>query len=371
MTRSLNAVALGLLLVLLAGACVTTPPRTLILHPIDLTDPLNPETLRKLLGSAEMQLPAPEEYYLGPGDIITIRLIGRPDILGGDRGQEGVEFRLTDSSTISLPMIGAVSVRNKTVAQLQQDLSTAYAAFVKDPRPLVIVNFFNRNQVTVLGSVREPGKYPYEYGDTLLDAVFKAGGVAPGGRGGGMAPGRYLHLYRERLTAEERATLTLEELAERLTVQGQVRPREEIVMPIDELVSHGTLQHNIPVQPGDVILLASAGTVHVQGRVDTPGVVFLGPSVNTVTQAINERGGLRFSASSTVEVVRTYPDGHYATYRMDIRRMRGRQSPDFRVQEGDEIFVYGDPVRAVGEYLGELFRGSVRAGASATYNPVN
>ncbi|MDK2970879.1 MAG: polysaccharide biosynthesis/export protein [Candidatus Sumerlaeota bacterium] len=331
---------------------------------------MTPELEKRLTSDVNLQLRQQEDYYLGPGDIISIRLIGRSDVLGASEGKEGVEIELGDDETISLPLIGAVSVRDKTVAQLQEDLREAYSAYVKDPRPLVLVSFYNRNQVTVLGTLREPGKLRYDYGDTVMDAIFKAGGISTGGRGGGMAPGRYLRIYRERLSWEERANLSLEELAERLSVEGRIKTREEIVIPIAELVTQGTLLYNIPLQPGDVLYVAPAGTVNVQGRVNSPGVVFLGPSVATLTQAIVERGGMRYSANSIVEVVRQYPDGQYVTYRMNAREMQNRRARDFRVQDGDEIFVYGDTLRAVGEWAAEVTRGSIRAGASATYNPV-
>lgn len=366
----MRPVLLMLAVIWLFVGCVSTPPGGLVLAPVDLTDPMTPELERRLASDVSLQLLQPSEYYLGPGDIISIRLIGRPDILGASEGKEGVELTLGDDETISLPLIGAVSVRNKTVNDLQETLRDAYAAYVKDPRPLVLVSFHNRNQITVIGTFREPGKYRYDFGDTVMDAVFKGGGITAGGRSGGMAPGQYLRLYRERLSWEERASLSLEDLASRLTVDGRIRSREEIVIPIADLVTQGSLMYNLPLKPGDVLYVAPAGTVNVQGRVNSPGVVFLGPSVATASQAIVERGGLRFSAHSTIEVVRSYPDGQYVTYRMDIRDMQARQAADFRVQDGDEIFVYGEPFRAFGEWFGEITRGSIRAGASATYNPV-
>lgn len=369
-----RAAALVLIALALAAAsgCVTRRPSVLVGDPIDLASPIAKETLDEVLRAPGMHLGGEQEYYLGPGDELSIYLIGRPDVLGTGPGESsgGVTFILTESPYISLPMVGAIKVHNKTAAQVQAELEQAYSQFIRDPRPLVLVRLFARNRITVLGSVQRPATYPYEFGDTIMDAIFKAGGLSMGGRSGGMAPSRYLRIYRQRITPEERAQLTMEQLIERLTSrEGTIVPREEIAVPMREMIFGATLDYNLPLRADDVIYIAPAGSAHVQGRVDQPGVVFLGPSVSTLTQVLTERGGMRFSANSIVEVFRTYPDGQAVTYHMNARDMFGRKQRDFVIQDGDQVIVYGASLRTIGEFLGQLFRGSVTAGASATYNP--
>ena len=347
-----------------------TKQRVLVGPPIDLADPVKEEDIQKLLATAKMQLRETDDYFIGPGDVISIQLVGRSDILGGgESGSGSVQFLIGDNPQLVLPYIGALKVHDKTAAQLQEDLKIAYAEFIKDPNPLVIIEEFNRNQIMVLGSVNTPGRVEFEYGDTLLDALFKAGGLTYGGRSGGLAPGRYLKIYRERLSPRERATLTMEELLERLTIDERIVTREEIVVPIQELLFTGTLTTNVPVFPNDIVFIPPGGTVSVRGYVESPSVVFLGPSVSTISQVINETNGLRIAADNVVDVIRPYPDGQDVTYRLQAYDIIQRKDPDFVIRDGDEIVVYGTYPGWFLEFVSSIFRASINTGANATYSP--
>ncbi len=368
--KQISVLILILIAMFLNTGCAKKP-KIIAGPPLELSTRIDTDRLRELINSPEIQLVQNLDYYLGPGDIISLQLIGRPDVIPGNQADGGTEFILTDNPLISLPLIGAIRVHGKTVSELQDDLKIAYSDYIVDPQPIVLVKFFNRNKIAVLGSVVSAGKYNFEFGDTALDALFKAGGLSTGGRGGGLAPGRYMKIYRERITGEQRATMSLDEMIKLITSDdGQVIPRDEIVIPIDEFIFNGVLAYNVPLVQNDIIYIPPAGTVMVQGRVNSPGVAFLGPSVSTLTQVLVERGGLRFSADSTVEIVRTYEDGQLASYFINAREIFARESRDFTIQDGDQIFVYVNIPRAIGETIGNMFSGSIRAGANATYNPV-
>ena len=187
---------------------------------------------------------------------------------------------------------------------------------------------------------------------------------------GGVIPAQVQVERREKLTRKDKADITLEEMLEQVTVNNQVIPREEIIIPIQEFLFYGRLNYNIPLFPNDIVYVPPAGTASVIGRVENPGVVFLGPSVSTITQAITERGGMRYGAESDVEVVRIGLDGESVSYYVNARAMLKRKQPDFVLQDGDQIFVYTHSFRNILEWLGNALRTSASAGASATYNPV-
>jgi polysaccharide export outer membrane protein len=356
----------------LMAACGARDPGSPYLPP-----PQDPErvaveaALAQMVQDPELQMPPQGDYLIGPGDELAISLLNRPEILG-EKVEEGLRYRVkvTENAFIVMPYIGAIRVHGRSAAQFQEDLRAAYAGFIQDPEPLVTIEKFSRNQITVLGTVRNPGRYPYEQGDTLLEGIFRAGGLTFGGKTGGLAPGRYLKIYREKIPARERLELTPEQLLQRLTEGDKLLPRREIVIPIDTFINQGELSWNIPLIPGDVVYIPPAGTVFVHGRVRYEGVVFLGPSLRTVTQVVGERGGLRIGAASIVEVVRHNPGEDPVSYYFDIRDQMIRREPDFLLQDGDQIFVYSNPWRVVLEYLDGIMRTSISAGASATYNPI-
>ncbi len=359
----------GLLLAVLSGCQLTRGPDSKYIAP-----PYDSKALAVQAEASEMRqdpevmLTQEREYYIGPGDVLSITLVGREDIFGErEDGGSRLTITVTQDPLITLPLIGAIRVHGKTAEQLRQELESAYSEYIVDPIPIVTIEQFHYNQVSVIGSVNEPGRYPLEFGDTLLDMIYRAGGLNFGRE---TPPARYLEVYREKLNRREKAELPLEELLERIQTGKEIQPREAIVIPIQDLILGGELGYNIPMQPNDIVYIPVAGTVSVQGPVQSPGVIFLGPSLRTVSQVLTAAGGLRFSAASTIEVVRTAEDGSQISYFFDARKIEKRKAEDFLLQDNDQIFIYRHPVRTVVEWIGSVFRASARTGVSATYNPI-
>lgn len=362
--KSLFIISFSLLLIGCGGRSAR-----IIGDPIDFTQQVERAELAALITSESIQLTNfDQDYRLGPGDVVNIQLVGRADVFGTEDGR-GADITITNNPNITLPLIGSIRVHGKTASELSEDLKQAFGVYIVNPQPIVLIQNFNRNQIAVLGSVANAGKYPFEFGDTAIDGIFRAGGLSTGGRGGGTAPGRFMKIYREKIDPEVRYQLSMDQVIDLITEGNQIIPREEITIPIDDFIFNGVLEYNIPLKQNDIVYVPPAGTVIVQGRVNAPGVVFLGPSVQTATQIINDRGGLRFSADSRIEIVRNYPDGQTSAYFMNIREMLSRKSEDFVVKDGDQIFIYPNFPRSVGETIGKLFQGGIKAGANATYSP--
>lgn len=366
--------AASLVLALGLGGCTRGDRSPYIAPPLDPDRELRQQQVDRLLSKPEIVLEGPREYYIGPGDELTITLLGRPDILGtlstqvqGNR--EGIKVVVTENPMITLPLIGSIKVHGKTDSQLQRELTAAYAQYVINPVLIVTIDKYYHNQVTVLGAVNSPGRYSWEFGDTVLDALFKAGGLSFSTRGG-LPPGRVLKIYREKINRKDRSDLELDDLLMKISEENRLIPRIEINIPIEEFILSGNLTYNIPIVPNDVLFIPTAGAVIVQGSVRTPGVTFLGPSMHTLTQVITERGGLRYGAHSRVEIVRTLRDGTQNSYFRYVRDMQDRAVEDFLLQDGDQVFVYSHWFRSSLEWIGAIFRASVATGVSATYSPV-
>jgi len=348
--------------------------------PIDPQRALWEEKFAQLM-TAEMQLPSWREYTIGPGDTIAITMVGRPDIFGfpqavnpdqegGTSGPQNIlgtlTLQISESPVIVLPYVGEIRVHGKTAAQLQEELKTLYGKFIRDPQPIVLIEEFYQNQVAVLGSVVSPGRFPLDIGDTLIDLIFKASGPQ---LGRGNPPARILKVYREKLSIRERLEMTPDEIIERLREGDALRPREEIIVPLDEFLIGGDISFNIPLMPNDIVYLPPAGTINVHGIVQNARVVFLGPSLRTVVQVLTEVGGLRYAAATRIELVRSYPDGTQKSFYMDARRMMRRADPDFMVQENDQIFVYRHTGRSIVAFIETIFRVGFSTGVNASYSP--
>lgn len=356
----------------IASACAHADPAA----PIRDASTIDTNRLDKLLWD-----PIPFEpegsYRIGEGDVLTVYLIGRPDVLGekenskGAVGEEG--FVVTENPYLIFPKIGPVRVHGLTADQLQTELELSYGQMIIKPRPVVVIKKFRRNRIQVLGMVQNPGTYAWQRGDKIIDAIIKAGGVNPERRHVQQSPGRHIKLFRETANATRDGlqpgngnptdSLPLEMAGIKLDL------REEITIPIREYLRSGRLRYNIPLHANDIIYLPPAGSVIVKGTVRQPGVGYLGPSVQTVTDVISERGGLRFSAKSNIDVVRLIDSPEPQVFRLDVRDMMARREPDFFVEDGDQIIVYRSRPRAIAGWFLEIFHGGSKAGFSATVGP--
>ena len=111
---------------------------------------------------------APEEYRLGIGDIISVR------VYGGDEDLTFPRIRINDRGKLTFPF-GEFTAYNQTTRELE----TAMAAALKGQyllKPRVWVNIEEYRPFFMQGQVARPGAYPYQPGLSVLRAVTIAGG---------------------------------------------------------------------------------------------------------------------------------------------------------------------------------------------------
>lgn len=115
--------------------------------------------------------PAPaqslQEYRLGPGDRLSIKVFGNDDLSG--------EFEVDSLGRMSLPLLGLVEANNKTIAELQAEVTDGLDRdYIVNPR--VTIQVINYRPFFILGQVTKPGSYPYIAGITVRQAIAVAGG---------------------------------------------------------------------------------------------------------------------------------------------------------------------------------------------------
>ena len=111
---------------------------------------------------------------VGPGDVVEISVPAIEEL-------KGRVVRISGDGTISLPYIGKFQAAGLTEEELRQKLIEQLQQYMYNPRVVVFVKEYRSRQVAVLGSVVKPGLYSLSSGgDTLLDMISQAGGIAPG-----------------------------------------------------------------------------------------------------------------------------------------------------------------------------------------------
>jgi len=114
---------------------------------------------------------ADPDYVLQPSDLLSVQVFQEDDLRR--------DVRVSQEYTITLPLIGKVDLKGKTVHQAENLIRELYDRdYLVNPQVTVVVSEYAKRTVNVIGSVNQPGAvlFPQEQGLTLLDAISRAGG---------------------------------------------------------------------------------------------------------------------------------------------------------------------------------------------------
>ena len=232
--------------------------------------------MRALLAGAALLIAAASAaaQTLGPGDSIRITVFQNPDL--------SVEARLAESGAISYPLLGEVELAGQTPAAAGERIAARLRSgkFLRDPQVSVTLLQLRSRQVSVLGQVARPGRYPLEESSAkLTDVLALAGGIAPGG-------------------------------SETVTVTG-TRGGEPLQLRVDvpALIAGGDAAQVPEVQPGDTLYVPRAPQFYVYGEVQRAGAYRLEPDLR-VMGALSLGGGLTPRGTQRApRIHRRMPDG--------------------------------------------------------------
>lgn len=206
-----------------------------------------------LAGPAGAQSKA--DYPLGAGDTIRIQVFQNPDLT--------IETRVTESGIITYPLIGATDLGGLSVSAAEKKIADALqkGGFIQKPQVNITLIQIRGNQVSVLGQVARPGRFPLETVNThLTDMLANAGGATP--------------------TGDDIAIVTG-------TRDGKVF-RKEIDIP--SVFLNDRLSDNLLLQGGDTIYVHRAPVFFIYGEAQRPGSYRIERDM-TVMQALALGGG--------------------------------------------------------------------------------
>jgi polysaccharide biosynthesis/export protein len=111
-----------------------------------------------------------EDYKIGPMDTLSINVFQVEDLSG--------DFVVDLTGHIALPLLGNVKAVDLTTAELDQKLTQQLGAkYLQSPDVSVGIKSSTRRNLTVDGSVRQPGMYPVNGPMTLIQAIALARGT--------------------------------------------------------------------------------------------------------------------------------------------------------------------------------------------------
>jgi polysaccharide export outer membrane protein len=240
--------------------------------------------------------PAPGgEYQLGPGDSIRVQVYQSPDLT--------VEARVSETGTITYPLIGGVTVGGLSIGQAEKRIADALRTrnILKAPQVNIVLLQVRGNQVSVLGQVNKPGRFPLETVNVRVsDMLAAAGGVMP--------------------TGDDVLVITG-------TRNGQPF-RKSIDIPA--LFQGSRSEDDILLMGGDTIYVNKAPMFYIYGEAQRPGPYRIERGM-TVMQALAQGGGPTPRGSQDrLRLTRTLPDGSV------VQSTPKLTDP---IQPGDVLFV--------------------------------
>jgi polysaccharide export outer membrane protein len=252
------------------------------------------------------------DYKIGPSDVLEI------GVFQWELAEETktLPARVSQEGTISLPLIGDLEVKEKTVREVRSMIEDKLRAgdFIKNPRVSVVISEFRSKRIAVVGSVRDPGTYTLRTNVTqLVDILSLAGGLAD-------TAGAYLQVVRTREGQSEKQTITID---------------------LVDLLEKGDLTLNMVLSDGDVVNVPAAPRFYVHGFVRAPGAFEL-KRETTVLEAIALAGGLdRPNASPGHAVLRRGDED----VPLDLDDIAAGKDPNVYLQANDVLEVRQTAVR--------------------------
>ena len=165
--------------------------------------------------------PPSHDYLIGPGDNVNIIVWHNPEV--------SMSVPVRPDGKITTPLVEDLPALGKTSTHLARDVEKALATFIQDPVVTVIVTGFNgpyTEQIRVIGEAGKPQALHYNKGMSLMDVMIAVGGIT------NFAAGNKASIIRN--------------------IDGKT---QHIAIRLDDLIKNGDISANIPVRPGDILVI--------------------------------------------------------------------------------------------------------------------
>ncbi len=243
----------------------------------------------------------PESLPIGPGDLLSVHVFREDDL--------GEKLRVKDAGTITLPLIGTVSVAGLPAADAAALIARSYQSggFLNHPQVSVLIEESALQQVAVLGEVAHSGTVPLSSPRSLLDVLAEAGGLLK--------------------TADRH-----------VTIRRPSSPAVTVLVPNDAEADLAAAP--LMVSPGDTVLVPRAGIVYVLGDVGRPGGYLMQDDARlSVMQALALAAGTtRTAGEGSARLIRKV-NGVTVEQPLAIKAMEKGKTPDLALQNNDIVYI--------------------------------
>jgi polysaccharide export outer membrane protein len=271
---------------------------------------------------------------IGPGDLLDLSVFDVPELV--------LKVRVDVNGCVSLAFLGDLKLAGMTVGNAQRLIARELVArqLVKDPQVSIFIEEFATQGITVYGEVNAPGIYPLMGPHHLYDVISAAGG----------------------LTLKSGRTVTV------LHAGESDHPEVVALVNINatEPPLHSALEHaNVPIYPGDTIVVSKAGMVYVLGEVNKPGAFLMEDNTSiSVLKATALAGGTTKLASLKGSLILRKSFAGTTQTRIPLDKIYHGKAQDLQLHAEDIVFV---PLSNIRSYGAMGLQGAIQAAVYSIY----
>jgi polysaccharide export outer membrane protein len=247
---------------------------------------------------------------IGANDLVAVSVYDAPELTR--------TVRVSTDGFIRLPML---KQRVKTQGLMPSDLELAIAKALRDEQiivdPFVTVNVaeYNSHPISVAGAVKLPLTFQATGPVTLLEAITRAGGLAP-------EAGPEILVTRTQPGPDG----TSSALVQRILVKGLINAADPAL--------------NIVLNGGEEIRVPESGKVYVIGNVKMPGAYPVGDGTeSTVLQMLALSQGLMPYAAKEAYIYRREGSGSKNEIPIPLTKIMERKAADTPLLANDILYV--------------------------------
>jgi polysaccharide export outer membrane protein len=261
--------------------------------------------INEKLFSSVKSAPTLKDYVIGEGDLLQVSVFEAQDLK--------TEGRVGARGFMSLPLIGAVQVKDLTTEEAERKIEQLYRAkYLQNPHVNIFVKEQVSGKITLMGAFKKTGTFPYLARQNLFEAMALGEGLTE-------TAGKIVQVRRGSKDSE--------------------RP-ETFLVDLDVLVMGGGEQANIGIKPGDVIYVPEAGMVYVDGAVRKPGNYPIKKKMS-IQEAIIAAGGFRpYADQASITLVRIKANGEKPDIvKLSLDDIHEKPSHNIDIIDRDIVFV--------------------------------
>ena len=161
---------------------------------------------------------ASSDYKVTAGDVLLVSVWDEPELTA--------EVVVLPDHTISFPLVGVLDVSATSVSEIRETLTRKLTTYIPEAHVHVALQQIRGSKFYVIGKVNRPGEFPLERETTVLQALSVAGGL--------------------NAFADEDGVKV---------IRSSEKTQQAIVVEYSALMKGKTLESNIALKSGDVVVV--------------------------------------------------------------------------------------------------------------------